>query len=425
MKLESFWQQTAPAFNGECQQSLPRRADVVVIGGGFSGISAARNLALQGIDVVVLESHAVMSQASARNGGHCNSGVAQNFASLVASKGLEKATEFYHAYDEAVSYVQSVIEEEQIDCDFRLCGKIKLASKPAHFTSLQAAAALMRKTVDPDVVLISAQEIRNEVESDAFYGGLLQKRGGQMHMGKFGIGLANSAARAGAKIYQHHAVTGLTRLSGYQHRVQTAYGSIIADKVLVASGCSDKGPFPWFQRRIVPVGSFIITTAPLPVEQLSKLLPNDRTYVTSMNIGNYFRTTADNRLVFGGRARFSMSNPTQDARSGEILRASLNTLFPQLASVPIDYCWGGLVDMSADRLPHAGEEDGLFFTLGYSGHGTQMSVWMGKIMADIIGEKAQHNPWQTDSWPAVPGYFGKPWFLPLTGLYYKTKDRLF
>ncbi|WP_029686028.1 NAD(P)/FAD-dependent oxidoreductase [Tatumella saanichensis] len=425
MKLESFWQQTAPVFTGGSQQPLPERADVVVIGGGFSGISAARNLARQGIDVVVLESEGVMSQASARNGGHCNSGVAQNFAGLVASKGLEKATEFYRAFDNAVSYVETVINEESIDCDFRLCGKIKLASKPTHFASLQAAAELMRKTVDPEVELISASEIRNEVNSEAFHGGLLQKRGGQMHMGKFGIGLAEAAARAGAKIFEHHAVTGLTRLSGYQHRVETAKGTIIADKVLLASGCSNKGPFPWFQRRIVPVGSFIVTTAPLPAEQLQQLLPQDRTYVTSMNIGNYFRTTADNRLVFGGRARFSMSNPTQDARSGEILRASLKNLFPQFANAPIDYCWGGLVDMSADRLPHAGEENGLFYTMGYSGHGTQMSVWMGKVMADLIGGVADNNPWKTQSWPAVPGYFGKPWFLPLTGLYYKTKDRLF
>jgi len=425
MKMESFWQSTAPIFTGECQQPLPATADVVIIGGGFSGISAARNLARQGLQVVVLESEKIMSQASARNGGHCNTGVAQNFASLVASKGLEKATEFYRAYDDAVSYVASVIDEEGIDCDFRLCGKLKLASKPTHLASLQTAAKLMSETVDPEVMLLSATEIRDEVSSDAFYGGLLQKRGGQMHMGKFGIGLAQSAVRAGAKIYQHHAVTALTRLSGYQHRIETAKGSIVAEKVLLATGCSDKGPFPWFQRRIVPVGSFIITTVPLPAAQLAQLLPHDRTYVTSMNIGNYFRTTADNRLVFGGRARFSMSNPTQDARSGEVLRASLKTLFPQLASIPIDYCWGGLVDMSADRLPHAGEQNGVFFTMGYSGHGTQMSVWMGKVMADLIGEKKDSNPWGTESWPAVPGYFGKPWFLPLTGLYYKTKDRLF
>ncbi|MBT0726690.1 FAD-binding oxidoreductase [Rosenbergiella australiborealis] len=425
MKLESFWQHTAPVFTGECQNPLPQSASVVIIGGGFSGISAARHLARQGIEVVVLEKETVMSQASARNGGHCNTGVAQNFASLVASKGLEKATAFYRAYDQAVSYVESVIDEEAIDCDFRLCGKIKLASKPGHFASLQAAAELMRKTVDPDVVLLSASEIRHEANSEAFHGGLLQQRGGQMHMGKFGIGLAESAARAGAKIYQHHAVTGLSRLSGYQHRIETDKGSIIADKVLLATGCSNSGPFPWFQRRIVPVGSFIITTAPIPKKLLTELLPHDRTYVTSMNVGNYFRTTVDNRLVFGGRARFSMSNPTQDSRSGAILRNTLHQLFPALAHTPIDYCWGGLVDMSADRLPHAGEQNGLFYTLGYSGHGTQMSVFMGRVMADLISEKGDDNPWENTSWPAVPGYFGKPWFLPLTGLYYKTKDRLF
>ncbi|MBS0855118.1 MULTISPECIES: FAD-binding oxidoreductase [unclassified Tatumella] len=425
MKLESFWQHTAPEFHGGCQQPLPARADVVVIGAGFSGISAARQLARQGLEVVVLEREQVMSQASGRNGGHCNSGVAQNFAALAAKKGLETATRFYRAYDDAVSYVQSLISEESIDCDFRLCGKIKLASKPGHFASLQSAAELMRKTVDPEVELLSASEIRDEVGSDAFHGGLLQRRGGQMHMGKFGTGLAESAASAGARIFEQHEVTGLTRLAGYQHRVTTAHGSIVADKVLLTSGCSNQGPFPWFQRRIVPVGSFIITTAPLAAQTLQRLLPKDRTYVTSMNIGNYFRTTADRRLVFGGRARFSVSNPAQDQRSGDILRTSMQRLFPQLADTPVDYCWGGMVDMSADRLPHAGEQDGLFYTMGYSGHGTQMSVLMGKVMADLISGASDNNPWQSHGWPAVPGYFGKPWFLPLTGLYYQTKDRLF
>ena len=425
MKMESFWQDNRPVFTGGCQQALPERAEVVVIGGGFSGISAARNLARQGIDVVLLESEEVMSQASSRNGGHCNNGVAQNFAGLVASKGVERATRIYRAFDTAVDYVSSVISEEQIDCDFRRSGKLKLASKPGHFAALQSSAEWMRKTVDPEVELLSARDIRREVDSDQFHGGLLQKRSAQMHMGKFGIGLAGSAARSGAKIFEYHPVTDIRKIAGYQHRITTSRGDILADKVLLATGCSNQGPFPWLQRRIVPVGSFIITTAPLEAEHLQRLLPGDRTYVTSTNIHNYFRTTRDHRLVFGGRARFSVSNPTSDARSGEILRASLKKLFPSLADVPIDYCWGGMVDMSADRLPHAGEENGLFYTLGYSGHGAQMSVWMGKVMADLLAEKADFNPWQSASWPALPGYFGKPWFLPMTGLYYKTKDLLF
>jgi glycine/D-amino acid oxidase-like deaminating enzyme len=424
MKLESFWQATAPQFTGAATGALPATASVVVIGGGFTGVSAALNLARSGIDVVLLESGDIMSQASARNGGHCNTGVSQNFASLVASQGLEQASRFYRAFDGAVSYVEQLVQDEQIDCDFRLCGKLKLASKATHFAGLRSAWQLMRDTVDPEIELISKDDIRCEVGSDAFHGGLLQKRGGQMHMGKFGVGLAEAAARSGAKIFPHHAVTGLTRLNGYRHRITTAKGEIVADKVLMATGVSNEGPFPWFQRRIVPVGSFIVVTEPLGDELLRQILPQDRTYVTSLNIGNYFRTTADRRLVFGGRARFAVSNPTSDSRSGEVLRAAMTALFPQLGKARIDYCWGGMVDMTADRLPRAGEHDGVFYSLGYSGHGTQMSTWMGRVMADVLAGKNNDNPWQREAWPALPGYHGKPWFLPLAGLYYKAKDRL-
>ncbi|WP_416262047.1 NAD(P)/FAD-dependent oxidoreductase [Gibbsiella quercinecans] len=424
MKLASFWQATAPAFSGAAQGELPATADVVVIGGGFTGISAALSLARSGLGVVVLEAAEVMSQASGRNGGHCNTGVAQNFSALAASQGVEQATRYYQAYAGAVDYVQRLVAEEQIDCDFRRCGKLKLASKASHMQALKAAYDMMRRHVDPDVTLLSADEVRGEIDSPAFHGGLLQQHGGQMHMGKFGVGLADAAARAGARIYPHTAVTGLTRLNGYRHRISTARGDIQADKVLMATGCSNVGPFAWFQRRIIPVGSFVIVTEPLAAGQLEQLLPGDRTYVTSLNLGNYFRTTVDRRLVFGGRARFAISNPTSDARSGEVLRAGLANMFPTLGNVGIDYCWGGLVDMTADRLPHAGEHEGVFYSLGYSGHGTQMSVWMGRVMADLLAEKANENPWQHSDWPAVPGYFGKPWFLPMAGLYYKAKDRL-
>ena len=424
MKLESFWQATAPEFTGATVGDLPATAAVVVIGGGITGISAALNLARSGVNVAVLEAGQVMSQASGRNGGHCNTGVAQNFSALVASQGVEQATRYYRAFADAVDYVQSVVVDEQIDCDFRRCGKLKLASKASHLPSLVAACEMMKRHVDQDVEILSRDDVRREIDSPDFHGGLLQQHGGQMHMGKFGVGLAEAAARAGAAIYPYTAVTGLTRLNGYRHRVSTAKGDIVAEKVLMATGCSNIGPFEWFQRRIIPVGSFVVVTAPLEERVLNRLLPGDRTYVTSLNLGNYMRTTADRRLVFGGRARFAISSPTSDARSGDVLKAGMQKMFPSLGHVPIDYCWGGLVDMTADRLPHAGEHEGVFYSLGYSGHGTQMSVWMGRVMADLIAEKANNNPWQRSSWPAGPGYFGKPWFLPVAGLYYKAKDRL-
>jgi glycine/D-amino acid oxidase-like deaminating enzyme len=173
---------------------------------------------------------------------------------------------------------------------------------------------------------------------------------------------------------------------------------------------------------MISVGSFIVATEPLPAETIRRLLPHRRNYVTSRIIGNYFRLSPDNRLVFGGRARFAMSNPRSDVKSGAVLRAAMEDMFPQLKGIGIDYCWGGLVDMTADRLPRAGEHQGMYFATGYSGHGVQMSVHMGQVMADVMGGKPERNPWRTLDWPAITGHFGSPWFLPFVGAYYRFQD---
>jgi glycine/D-amino acid oxidase-like deaminating enzyme len=193
---------------------------------------------------------------------------------------------------------------------------------------------------------------------------------------------------------------------------------------LIATGSTSNGPFGWFQRRLAPVGSFIVVTEPLEPALLDRLLPTRRSYVTSKNIGNYFRATPDNRLLFGGRARFAMSNPRSDRKSGDILRATLAEVFPELSRVRIDYCWGGLVDMTADRLPRAGEHQGMYYSMGYSGHGVQMSVHMGEVMAEVMDGHGDRNPWRQLDWPTIPGHFGKPWFLPLVGAYYRVQDIL-
>ena len=232
------------------------------------------------------------------------------------------------------------------------------------------------------------------------------------------------AARSGARIYESCAVTGLQRLSQDAYRITSTRGTVDATQVLLATGTTRVGPFGWFRRRMAPVGSFIVVTEPLERVLLDRLLPTRRSYVTSKNIGNYFRATPDNRLLFGGRARFAMSNPRSDEKSGQILRATLGQTFPELRGVRIDYCWGGLVDMTADRLPRAGEHEGMFYAMGYSGHGVQMSVHMGQVMADVMEGRADANPWRQLEWPPIPGHFGKPWFLPVVGAYYRLQDIL-
>lgn len=424
MKFDSYWLDTRPAFRAGCEGPVEGRADVAVIGGGFTGLSAALALAQRGVSVVVLEAAQIAGEASGRNGGQCNTGVAQDYASLVARIGAEPARQFYRAYESAVRSVEAIVAEHAIDCDFRHAGKLKLAAKPKHFAGLAKTFDVLRREVDPDIELIEPSRIRDEIASDGFYGGLLQRNGVQMHMGKFGVGLAQAAVRAGARIYEQAAVTRLARIEGERHAITCTRGTLVADRVLVATGASQHGPFAWFRRRIAPVGSFIVVTEPLPDAQLNRLFPHRRAYVTSRQIGNYFRVTPDNRLLFGGRARFAMSSPRSDAKSGEILRAGMAGYFPELADVRLDYCWGGLVDITADRLPRAGQHDGLYYSMGYSGHGVQMSVHMGRVMADVLYGAAASNPWRELDWPAMPGHFGHAWFLPFVGAYYRMQDFL-
>ncbi|MCO4859065.1 FAD-binding oxidoreductase [Herbaspirillum sp. WGmk3] len=429
MKLESYWTDSAPLFISPTRE-LPTQVDVAIVGGGFTGLSAALAFAKRGASVVVLEAGPhVAAEASGRNGGHVNNGLAVDYAEVAAKVGVERARAWYHAYDDAVDTVARLVQQEQIACDFLRHGKLKMATKPYQMDALQRSAdRLIADGVDSDVEILDAARVRAEVQSERFHGGLLYKRSGQMHMGRFAWGLATAAERHGAAIHTGTEVRRLERIGNtHAHRVHTARGTITAKQVLLATGASRHGAygsFGWLRRRIVPIGSFIVVTEPLGAERAAAMLARQRTYTTVANIHHYFRMTPDTRLVFGGRARFAISSPQSDAASGEILRQGLHETFPQLGQVRLDYCWGGLVDMTRDRLPQAGERDGLYYSMGYSGHGTQMSVHMGQCMAQVMAGDALANPWREREWPAIPGHFGPPWFLPVIGLYYQLKDKL-
>ncbi|TVV70362.1 NAD(P)/FAD-dependent oxidoreductase [Sphingomonas solaris] len=422
MKLESFWTDTAPRFAGASDAPLPRKASVVVVGGGFTGLAAARALAMAGTDVVLVEAGRVAGEASGRNGGQCNNGLAGDLGGLAAKIGMDAARALYHAFDEGVDRVEAIVRDEQIQCDFVRNGKLKLADKPEHGEKLGKTAEMLAREVEPNLRLIDKADLHREIGSDQFHGGIVFPRSASLHMGRFAAGLAEAAVRHGAVLHEQAGVTAITKIPGGRHRIETAKGPIEADAVLLATGASMKGPFGWMRRRIVPIGSFIVATQPLRPGQVARLMPGRRNCSTTRNVGNYFRLTADDRLIFGGRARFALSSPRSDLKSGKVLEAGMARIFPELADFPIDYTWGGIVDMTADRMPRAGERDGIFYSTGYSGHGTQMSVLMGERMARVIAGDAAANPWANLKWPAIPGHFGTPWFLPLVGAYYRYQD---
>ncbi|TCN20638.1 NAD(P)/FAD-dependent oxidoreductase [Sinorhizobium americanum] len=423
MKYVSYWHGTAPAFAGAMQGPVDGHYDVAVIGGGFTGLGAARQLAKAGAKVVVLEAERVGWGASGRNGGHLNNGLAHSYLAAKAELGKERAIALYKALDDSIDTLEALIAEEGIDCDFRRAGKLKLASKPQHFETIARNFEAVNAEVDADTDLLRAHELKDEVGAP-FFGAMLSKKSAMMHMGRYVIGLADAASGHGATIFEHAAVTDHRRAGGH-HELMTARGSVTADQVLVATGAYTPSAFGYFRRRIIAIGSFIIATRPLTAAEVQATMPGNRTCVTSKNIGNYFRLSPDNRLIFGGRASFSAtSDQRSDARSGAILKASLAEIFPQLANVEIDYCWGGLVDVTKDRYPRAGYQDGVWYAMGYSGHGAQLATHLGMIIADAILDRPDRNPLKGLDWPAVPGHFGKPWFLPLVGMYYKMLDRV-
>ncbi len=422
MQLKPYWIETRDAFAGGQQGELPAKASVVVIGGGFTGLSAARTLAMQGIDTVLLEAGQVAGGASGRSGGHCNNGTAADLLGLSNRLGTEEARRYYAMFDEAVDFVEALVREEQIDCDFVRNGKIKLAVKPSHVEAMKRGADYLAREVEPDLVFLDKAQLSSEVCSDAFHAGMVLPRSAQMHVGRYGTGLAEAAARRGAAIFENTPVTRLKRLQGSRYEVGTAGGTVVAEAVLVCTGPSLEGPFGWLRRRTVPMGSFVIATEPLTEQQVAASIPGRRNCVTSAHVGNYFRLTADNRVVFGGRARFALSNPASDAKAGEILRKGLGELFPALAEVPIAYSWGGVVDMTQDRLPRADEHDGLFYVTGLSGHGVQFSGYIGDRMARLIGGEADANPLAGKPFTAIPGHLGPPWFLPIVGAWYRYLD---
>jgi glycine/D-amino acid oxidase-like deaminating enzyme len=418
---QSYWLASAPAFLDGARGPVEGKVDVAIVGGGFTGLSAAIALARRGASVAVLEAGEMGGEASGRNGGQCNAGTAHDYGALSDSMGQQRAAAYYKAHVDAVDTVEQLTRTEGIDCAFNRCGRLKLAAKPSHYEKFARAAERLAE-IDPDVALIPPERIRDEIGSSQFHGGLVQKTSAQLHPGRLVRGLAEAAARHKAQLFENALVTGMERQNG-SWRVETSRGTLQAGQVLLATGGAPfAGPFGWFQRRIVTVGSFVIATEPLPTALIAELFPTRRNYVTSKNIGNYFRLAHDNRLIFGGRARFAVSNDRSDVKGGRILEATMRDMFPALGGIGISHVWGGNVDLTADRLPRAGEHEGLFYAMGYSGHGVQMSVHMGQQMAQVMDGKPEANPWADLDWPSVPGHFGKPWFLPMVGLYYRFQD---
>jgi len=417
-----YWLATAPSLPTS-SQTLPRQVDVAVIGGGLTGLSAALHLAEKGATVTVLEQNRIGSGASGRNGGMCTNGATLTFGALMRRYGPETAAQLFRVYSDAIDLVEALVEKERIECCFARWGKLVLAAKPEHYERLQAEADALARYVGHEVRTIPRDRLPAEIDSPHYHGGQLDPGSAGLHVGRFVMGLAEAALRRGVDVMDGVKVTGVRVVRG-ESVLQTSAGSLRAGQVLLATnGYTDKA-VPYFQRRVVAVRAASITTDPLPGELARELMPGARMATDTSNLITYFRLTPDNRLLIGGRAAYGVSDRRSDQASTRTLRAKLTAIFPRLRDVRIDHAWSGLTGFTLDRIPHAGEHAGIYYSLGYCGHGVQMATYMGRQMAEVMDGNPQANPWRSFRLRPIPLYFGRPWFLPLSDLYYKVKDRL-
>lgn len=422
MKFTPYWLDSAPEGPDRSRTEIGGHVDVAIIGAGLTGLSAALHLARKGANVQVFEKETVGWGASGRNGGMATGGLGIGFRDAIARYGFDTAKSYIATYHAAIDTIERLVNEEDIDCDFARTGKMLLASKPAHLDGLRKTHEIMSGRLGYETRIVSKNDLHSEIGSDAYHGAMIDTKSAGLHVGKFVRGLGEAAARLGVTIHEKAPVEQIRRLDGTRHELVTPRGTVRADQVLVATAGYTTRPLRWHQVRVAPVGSFIIATEPLGKDVCDLLLPNRRMSSNTMNLLNYFRITPDHRLLFGGRARFAGSDQQSDAKSGRILHKTMTEVFPQLANARVDYCWGGLVDMSMDRMVHAGEHDGLFYSLGYSGHGVQMATYMGHQMAEYMNGDLGANPWADLPFRRIPGHFGPPWFLPFAGAFYKFKD---
>lgn len=423
MHDRSFWLDSAPPFVNPDEPAFERHVDVVVVGAGLTGLSTAYHLALQGVAVAIVEAETVGWGASGRNGGMATTGLAISLRKAVARYGADAAVQMREFYNDAISLIESIDAREGRTSEFRRAGLLNLAARRSHVDGYREEASLISSLTPHKADFLDGQRLRDEIGSGQYFAGMIDPAGASVHPAKFVRLLAHAVLARGGAIHERARVTGVSRLGAGGYRVQSSRGWLEAQHLVVATGAYSSPPFGWLQRRVAQVGSFIVTTEPLNAEVASELLPHRRVCSDSKELLNYFRLSEDNRLVFGGRARFVSRDPAVDPKSGDILTRQMKKTFPQLSNVGIEYRWGGLVDISLDRMVHSGRGRDYHYAIGYTGHGVQMATFMGKVLADDVMGKGR-NPWADLRNPPIPGHFGRPWFVPFAGLYYQARDRL-
>jgi glycine/D-amino acid oxidase-like deaminating enzyme len=423
---KNYWLTTVEMPKSEARP-LPESVEVAVVGSGFTGLSAARTLAKKGVKVAVLEAETIGWGASSRNGGRVLTGMKLGVNQLISMYGRDLTRRMYAASLETIDCVENIIREEQIQCEFARCGHLEVACKQKHFDGYARQVETIAREFNHQLRIVPRTELGTEIGSSIYYGAMVDEVSAGLNPAQYVAGLAQAAQRAGAEIFESSRVEKIERESrqgapGW--RLTTSRGPLWARDVFVGTSGYTSGATPALQKKIIPIGSYIITTEVLPDALARELSPRNRMIYDSKNYLYYYRLTPDHRMLFGGRAAFFPETVDSIRKSAEILRLGMIDVYPQLREVKVEYVWGGTLDFAFDIMPHAGQMDGIYYAVGYAGHGVAMATWQGQKMAELIAGEKPENPFVGIPFPGAPLglYNGTPWFLPFAGAWYKFLD---
>jgi glycine/D-amino acid oxidase-like deaminating enzyme len=424
-KTEPYWWDAAPPEPGD-RAPLPERADVAIVGSGYCGLAAALELARAGVQVAVLEAGRLGEGASTRNGGMVGGAIKPDWLGLTQRFGEARAAELRDGARASFELLESLIARERLDADYQRTGRFLAACNPHQFKVLVAQARVL--AAEPSKVrLVPHERQHEEIGTDLYHGGLVIEEAGGVDAAKLHRGLRQAAEAAGAGLHGRAAVEHLEREAG-GFRLETARGTLRAERVFVATNGYTGALTPALRRRVVPVASYIIATELLPEELARRLSPRGRMFVDGNRLLAYFRLSPDGRRVlFGGRVAY---RDLDERAAAQALHRKMCQVWPELRGCRVTHSWRGNVAFTFDRLPHmgvqsGGEQDGVHFAMGCNGSGVAMATYLGHQTAlKLLGRQNRPCPFDGLPFPTRALYDGRPWFLPAAGAWFRLQDVL-
>jgi glycine/D-amino acid oxidase-like deaminating enzyme len=424
-KFTPFWWDGQPQF--ENTDELPSSADIVIVGAGYTGLSAALTLSKSGKNVIVLDSEMIGFGASTRNGGMLGSGHKVSTDKAKKKYGEVVAAEIHKEANASLSFTSNLIEENNIDCEFQICGRLRTSWLPKDQVSMSDNLKKLKAIDDFNSKMISPDMMSKSIKTDLYFGGQFYQDHGSVQPRKFHYGLLKLAVEAGAKVFGNRPVIKVNQLSKLKQDgfdVLTSNSKIHCKQVLMATnGYTRSNLSKYLSRRVLPVPSFIITTVDIGKDKVQSLLPGGHCMVETRKRYCYYRPTpCGKRIMLGTRVAMHSISAEEALPT---LRKMLSEIFPSLEGVEISHCWTGFTGFSFSQLPNLSINKGVYSALGYCGNGVAMAPYLGHMAAlKMLNPDHKVTVFERTPLQTRPYYFGKPWFLPIASAYFRAFDIL-